>query len=205
MKKILCIALFAVGMTGASAQEIGVDDAFNYSSEQLTGTARFRAMSGAFGALGGDLSAIMINPAGSVIFANSTVGGTMTSYNSKNTSRYFGTSGKENYNSFDLNQIGGSWVLKNQNESSKWKKLAVSVNYENTNNFDDSFFAYGTNPTNSIGSYFTQYANYNGGFALSNLKTISGETIDDLYDYLGETNGLGFAAQQAFLGYQAML
>jgi len=60
----------------------------------------------------------------------------------------------------------------------------------------------GTNPTNSIDSYFLSFANQNGGIALSNLKLLSGETIDDLYQYLGETNGLGFEAQQAFLGYQ---
>ncbi|NMH29259.1 transporter [Flavobacterium silvaticum] len=203
MKRILYIALAAFGMTGVQAQEIGVDDALNYSSEQLTGTARFRAMSGAFGALGGDLSAIMINPAGSVVFANSVVGGSLTNYNSKNTSTYFGTSSKDSHSSFDLNQLGGSWVLKNQDESSKWKKLAISFNYENTNNFDDDFFAYGTNPTNSIASYFTNYANSNGGVALSNLQTMQGESIDDLYAYLGETRGLGFPAQQAFLGYQA--
>ena len=32
------------------------------------GSARFQSMGGAFGALGGDLSAININPAGSAVF-----------------------------------------------------------------------------------------------------------------------------------------
>lgn len=205
MKRILS-ALFAVlGMANIQAQEIGVDDALNYSSEQMTGTARFRAMSGAFGALGGDLSAIMVNPAGSVVFANSVVGGTLTSFNSKTNSNYFGTGASENYNSFDMNQLGGSWILKNMNDSSQWKKLAFSINYENTNNFDDSFFTYGVNPTNSVSSYFLNYANGNGGVALSNLQTMPGESVSDLYAYLGETSGLGFPAQQAFLGYQGYI
>jgi hypothetical protein len=37
-----------------------------YSQDNLNGTARFRAM-GAFGALGGDLSSLNVNPAGSAI------------------------------------------------------------------------------------------------------------------------------------------
>ena len=47
-----------------------ISDGLNYSSNSLDGTARFNSMSGAFGALGGDLSAIAINPAGSAVFNN---------------------------------------------------------------------------------------------------------------------------------------
>lgn len=204
MKKITLLTLSIIGALSVQAQEIGTADALNFSSENITGTARFRAMSGAFGALGGDLSATTVNPAGSVIFANSLVGASLTSYNSKNNSSYFGQKSKENFNSFDINQVGGVWVFQNDNESSNWNKLAFLVNYENTNNFDNSFNAKGINPTNSIGSYFMGYAN-SGGYSLDNLQTIPGESISDLYTYLGETRGLGFGAQQAFLGYQAYI
>ena len=43
-------------------------DALRYSTGETQGTARFKSMSGAFGALGGDMSAVSINPAGSAIF-----------------------------------------------------------------------------------------------------------------------------------------
>ena len=36
--------------------------------DNSVGSARFQSMGGAFGALGGDLSAININPAGSAVF-----------------------------------------------------------------------------------------------------------------------------------------
>ena len=36
--------------------------------DNTVGSARFQSMGGAFGALGGDLSAININPAGSAVF-----------------------------------------------------------------------------------------------------------------------------------------
>ena len=48
-----------------------ISDAVRYSTGTTLGTARFKSMSGAFGALGGDISAVSINPAGSAIFNTS--------------------------------------------------------------------------------------------------------------------------------------
>jgi hypothetical protein len=78
-----------------------------------------------------------------------------------------------------------------------------AINYENTNNFDNTVFSSGINPTNSIGEYFKYYANRNNGVSLLNLQTQTGESITDLYDYLGTR--YGFGEQQAFLGYQAFI
>jgi hypothetical protein len=66
MKQYLYIAAFSLAaLTTYAQQDLNTaQDAVRMSQDNLTGTARFRAMSGAFGALGGDLSAININPAG---------------------------------------------------------------------------------------------------------------------------------------------
>ncbi|UJH89691.1 hypothetical protein LZ575_11495 [Antarcticibacterium sp. 1MA-6-2] len=69
MKKVYITVIALLAMTFSQAQDI--TDAVRYSTEGLSGTARFRAMSGAFGALGGDLSAMTVNPAGSAVFLNS--------------------------------------------------------------------------------------------------------------------------------------
>ncbi len=44
----------------------GEIDAYRYSQTEVTGTARSMSMGGAFGALGGDISSIAINPAGKI-------------------------------------------------------------------------------------------------------------------------------------------
>ena len=88
MKKYLLGLLIGLSMSFAQAQDIS--DALRFSQDNLVGTARFRAMGGAFGAVGGDFSAINVNPAGSAIFANNQVGFTLSTYNSKNKSKYFG-------------------------------------------------------------------------------------------------------------------
>ena len=48
-------------------------DAYNFSQRDLNGTARYLSMGGAFGALGGDVSAIHTNPAGLAIYRSSEV------------------------------------------------------------------------------------------------------------------------------------
>jgi len=89
MKKYLFLLL--TGFTFSTAQSQETTDAIRYSQDNLNGTARFRAMGGAFGALGGDLSAITINPAGAAVFTNNQIAMTLSSYNTKNNSNYFGS------------------------------------------------------------------------------------------------------------------
>ena len=68
MNKLLMLGIGLISSSIILAQD--VTDAVRYSIDEIQGTARFRAMSGAFGALGGDMSAVNINPAGSAIFNN---------------------------------------------------------------------------------------------------------------------------------------
>jgi hypothetical protein len=184
MKKYIFL-LFA-GFTFSVAQSQEIPDAIRYSQENLNGTARYRAMGGAFGALGGDLSSINVNPAGSAVFSNNQLTLTLSNFSTKNNSSYFGTNTSAFKNSFDLNQTGGVFVFKNQNPSSNWKKFSMAINYENTNNFDNSVFSAGTNPTNSVDGYFLSYAN---GVPLNILENSSYGELDH-------------GGQQAFLGYQ---
>lgn len=185
MKKYILL-LFA-GFTFNTAQSQEIIDAVRYSQDNLSGTARFRAMGGAFGALGGDLSSINVNPAGSAVFSNNQMTLTLSSFNTKNNSNYFGTNTSTSDNSFDMNQTGGVFVFKNRNSNSDWKKISFSINYENTSNFDNSVFSAGVNPTNSVDDYFLSYAN---GVPLSVLDNSSYGELDH-------------GAQQAYLGYQA--
>ena len=58
MKKIFLSLLFVASLL-SQAQETTTNDALRYALNNLTGTARFRGMSGAFGAVGGDANAIV--------------------------------------------------------------------------------------------------------------------------------------------------
>jgi hypothetical protein len=201
MKKNIIVIILGFFSSYTYSQDI--TDALRFSQDNLVGTARFSAMSGAFGALGGDFSSINVNPAGSAIFLNNQVALTLNTYNVKNKSNYFGNNDLENSTTADINQFGAVIVLKNTDKQSDWSKFSFALNYENASNFDNIIFSSGTNPTNSIGEYFKYYANRNNGVSLLNLQTQPGESITDLYDYLGTR--YGFGEQQAFLGYQAFI
>lgn len=189
MKNYVTFALAMFGFSAMQAQDIS--DALRYSQENLNGTSRFRAMSGAFGALGGDFSAINVNPAGSAVFTTSQVGLTISSLNKKNKSEYFGTLTDQKENSLALSQGGGVFVFQNDNTNSRWNKVTLAVNYENTNNLRNSLFSAGTNPNHSIVDYFLSYANQ-GAVSLNTLES-------SYYENLNYGNA------QAFLGYQAYL
>ena len=133
------------------------------------------------GALGGDLSALNNNPAGSSIFtvtqASATFG--LTAYD--NQTYYFDGITTTDDNDVDLNQAGVVYVVPT---NGRIGKLALGFNYDKTANYNDTFVAAGRS-NNSIDGYFLNFAQ---GTPLSLLKTQSGESIDDLYQYLGEND-----------------
>jgi hypothetical protein len=183
MKKIFF--LFITGLTFSASYSQEVSDAVRYSQDNLTGTARFRAMSGAFGAVGGDLSSLTVNPAGSAIFSNNQMSVTFSNQDTKNNSNYFGTQTSDKDNTFTLNQAGAVFVFHDRNPNNNWKKIAVGATFENTNNFNNNIFSAGTNPTNSIDGYFLAYAN---GISLGDITKIAYK--DQFFD-----------EQQAHMGY----
>lgn len=180
MKKIFLSLLIGSSIVSI-AQETTTQDALRYAVNNLTGTARFRGMSGAFGAVGGDLSSININPAGSLFFANNYASISGSLYNIHNRSDYFGTRTKEDYSTLDLNQIGAVMVFDNKSGKSNWSKIAIALNYENTADFDNELFSAGINPTNSIDKYFLDKAQ---GLPNEYVELQPGESITDLYAYL---------------------
>jgi len=159
MRKIILSLLLGSSFL-VTAQELTINDALRYAQTNPIGTARFRAMGGAFGAVGGDLSALNVNPAGSLFFRNNFASATLTNFNTQNNSRYFGTNTKENYSTLDLNQIGAVFIFDSKSDKSDWSKIAFGLNYDNTSNFDNRIYAAGTNPNQSIAKYFVDQANY---------------------------------------------
>ena len=99
-------------------------------------------MSGAFGALGGDISSININPAGIAIFNNSTFSGTFNSRNSAITANYYGNSTTNKDQFLNLSHAGGVLVFKNILDS-EWEKFAIGFNYRITKDFSEDIFVRG--------------------------------------------------------------
>ncbi|SHG88662.1 OmpP1/FadL family transporter [Flagellimonas flava] len=192
MKRVIAFIMI-LSCTYATSQNI--NDVVRYSTENTLGTARFQAMGGAFGALGGDFSSLNVNPAGSAVFNHSQFTISGSNYNRDNEVLFGNSVRNSNLNSVELNQVGGVFVF--ESSDSPWKKIALAFNYDMVQNFDNEFVAVG-NTTQGIDNYFLNFAQ---GQALGPLRVQDGEFIEDAYLDIGSS--LGFGAQQAFLGFQA--
>lgn len=182
-----------MGMLCFVANAQNINDVLRYSIEEGFGTARFQAMGGAFGALGGDLSSLNVNPAGSSVFNYSQFTVTGANYNRNNDALYGSSTTNTELNALDLNQAGGVFVFKSKN--SPWKKVALAVNYDLVENFDNEFTAIG-NTTQGIDNYFLNFAQ---GTPFGNLLIGQNEFLEEAYLRIGAEQG--FSDQQAFLGY----
>lgn len=171
------------------------DDVLRYSNENLQGTARFQAMGGAFGALGGDLSALNINPAGTAVFNNNLFTFSATLYNNDNSATYFGTNSTFSDTNIDINQAGGVLVFNSSNGESGWNKVAIAGNYDIAQNFENQVVING-NSNQGIDNYFLDFA---GGVPFGAILLDQDEALDNAYLRIGSQQGFG--DQQAYLGY----
>ena len=176
-----------------------ITDAVRFARQDMMGTARFTGMGGAFSSLGGDLSAIGVNPAGSSIFLTNHASGTLNLNIRNNDVNFRDGFTDDTETTFDLNQAGIIFVFASNNEDETISKFAYGFNYDQIANYNDSYFARGNN-NQSIDQFFLNSAE---GLPLDLLTPLDGESTADLYRFLGENEGT--SAQNALLGFQSFI
>jgi hypothetical protein len=139
-----------------------------FSRLQPYGSARSTAMGGAFGALGGDLSAIHVNPGGLGVFRNSEF--SITPYIDLDRTK---SVDKAKRNAFLLGDIG--IVFNYPTWSGGWKGLNFAFGYVNMNNFNRDIRQYGGLNNTSIATVWCAQAT---GFDRSEL----GDELDRAFN-----------------------
>lgn len=186
MKKILTLAaLFAVTVVSYS-QSLGYQDlALLFSKDDANGTARFTSMGGAFGALGGDISVMNINPAGLSVYNNSSFAASLNSRNTDISSNYYGNIRTNEDQFLNLSQAGAVLVFDSAYKSD-WNKFAVGFNYRITKDFTGNYDVRG----NSGVATFRDYPLDN------NTPTIDYNVAEEqrfFNNYTGELNEMNIA------------
>ncbi|MET2983987.1 OmpP1/FadL family transporter [Aureibaculum conchae] len=139
MKKILFLIGGLLSSLVINAQVISnFDGAVLFSDEDINGTARYNAMGGAFGSLGGDMSAVDVNPAGLAVFNNSQGAITLGLRNTDILSSYYGTSTTNSDSYLNMTQAGGVLVF-NTPRNSNWTKFALGFNYALAKDFENGY------------------------------------------------------------------
>ena len=143
MKQLFIIATLFVVTSMSYSQSLDYQDlALIFSQDDVNGSARFTGMSGAFGAVGGDISSISINPAGIAMYNNSAFSGTFNSRETDITSTYYGNPLTTQDQFFNISHAGAVLVFDNT-FNSEWSKFALGFNYRITKDFNDSFLSQG--------------------------------------------------------------
>lgn len=196
MKKAVCIIIAILAVFQMNAQNI--TDALRYGSDDLYGTARLQSVGGAFTSLGGDVSAMSFNPASSAVFTGSAFTISTSLPSVEQNALYFNGIASGTNNDININHAGAVFVFESTTNS-KWKKFTLGLSFNNTNNHDNNLVVVGEG-NQSISSFFLNQAQ---GIPLNLLELQGNETIDDLYTFLGENEGV--AAQNAFLAFQGFV
>lgn len=152
MKKLYILPALLLLSGLATAQT--VDDIVKFSRTTGTGSARSTAMGGAFGALGGDLSSIGLNPAGVGVFRKSEI--SITPY--LNIAKTKSDNRATNDVSFQLGTFGGVVAFHNKNHN--WRGFNFGINYTNLNNFNRTANQYVYNSPSSFTEIWASDANY---------------------------------------------
>lgn len=134
MKRLLLIAVlfFSAALTSYAQNDADVQ---RYTANYFSGTARFASMGGAFGALGGDMSALHINPAAVGVFRFGEISFTPGyEFNTINAVTDF-SSREDSKSKMVVNNLG--FVLANEIDHPKWRSVNFSVSFNRINTFND--------------------------------------------------------------------
>lgn len=152
MKKIIVfkLALISLVLNGQNSL-----DALRYSRLNTEGSARFQAMGGAMGAVGGDFSSILINPAATGVYRNSEFTfSTAFNFNQVESDFQNELTMAEKLK-FNLGNIG--YVGNYKGDPNGWKNYSFAVGYNRLNSFNSSYRINGSNPSSTIiDSYVNQ-------------------------------------------------
>jgi len=137
-----------------SANSQNETDALRYSYLNYNGTARYAGLGGAMGALGADMSAISMNPAGMGRYSRSDFSftGDFTFTNSKGS--YDDNTLNGNKANFNMTNIGAVFVKPfSFEDATLWKYFQFGITSSRTNDFHSKTFIEGKNNKSLITSY----------------------------------------------------
>lgn len=138
-------------------------DALRYSQIKYAGTARSAAMSGAFGALGGDFSVLSINPAGIAIYRKSEFTFTPGFFIQNSNSDFKGNSLYDNKTNVNFSNAGLILSYYEPDSKNAWKGVTFGFGYNRLNNFNSSISMTGKNSQSSLLDVYLNDAINSGG------------------------------------------
>lgn len=176
---ILSTAALMISLAAWSQNEY---DALRYSQQYIQGTSRSAAMGGAFGALGGDLSVLTINPAGMSIYGNGEMSITPVFGQTSTQNRLGSQTMEDDKYSFRLSNFG---YVAASDHSGNLTNLAFGITFNRMNDYCLNNRIQGISTNGSMLDYWCESANgnyYNDLNAFGNKLAASTYAIEPVSD-----------------------
>lgn len=193
MKKILTL-ISLISIPGLAFSQ-SVTSAYTISQQDLRGTARYVSMGGAFGALGGDLTAITQNPGGIGIYRSNDIGFSLGLDMNAVKSETVGSSYNDEMTKFNLNNAGAVFTLKLYNDAVP--NLNLGFVYNKNAAFNRRYKGYVPSLTNSMSNYIAGLTNAYG----LNEADLSFGTNYDPYNPPSNAPAIPWLAVMGYYGF----
>ncbi len=185
-KLIPAVGLFAATYFAGAVSAQDETDVLRYSYLSPQGTARSMGFGNALGSVGGDISALSVNPAGIGIYRSSELLITPgIRFNSVNGS-YLGTSATESNTRFNLNNLGAVFTGRG-GKKSDWKTFSFGMGVNRVADYNRDYTYNGWNDGNNNGDYRS---------SISELFVADADSYPENVEYEGTP---------AWFGYQSYL
>ncbi len=158
MKNTLFLTIVLLSLTLSSYAQ-STADALRYSETSLGGTARSIGIAGAFGSLGGDFTAIGVNPAGLGIYQRGEFVLTPTLRTTTTESTYQESLNTDTYNNFNIGNMGVVFSNNKYRDGKSWKAVNFALGYNRTQNFYNRSIIETPNSSSSLTEAYAEDAN----------------------------------------------
>jgi len=151
------ILTFLIGSLAMAQTE---HDALRFSQSEVTGTARYIGLGGAFTALGGDATGALHNPAGIAVLRNNEFSISASYRENSSTGIYNGQqtlSGSRNFSIPSFHLAG----VKDLPTLGKWRSSAISIGSNQIFDFHEYYSVNGSDIPDSKLDYYTAFLNKN--------------------------------------------
>jgi len=162
-------------------------DALKYSKTDFNGTARYMAMGGAFGALGGDISCLTNNPAGIGVYRTSEFAGTMNMNFQSANSNWNGTGISMNNAKFNFNNLGYVGTFKSNAQGFVNFNFGIGYNRQKDyyRNYETHNISFNRSLTDYISDVTNRYNNWQGINESALLADNAYSTVNSWISILG--------------------
>ncbi len=167
MKK-LSVAFLMLTALSTSLIAQNATDALRYSRLNYSGSARFVAMGGAFGALGAEFTSLSHNPAGIGLFKSSEISITPSLAVDKTEAMFNGNFRDDTRYTFNVASVGIVMAAKpaSHNPESMWRNVQFGFGMNRMANFNNRMMVDGDN---AVSSFLTPYRDQSIGIAPDDL------------------------------------